>query len=201
MFESRSPVEDRMGFRTQGVFRCSRATEPITVVLSLIITVIVLVGFYYIWGEQFKYIYHLGEKLGASGSTRHSAGFALVFSFVTAVIIIAEIVAVKLIFNGVEYRYTANANVFSFVSKKDGVRKTDIYYDDVVAVSYEERKLFGLFSRGYTVTIITHSLGNVVILYLFNKSIRVHSPENTPFRIIEERVQMRENSMQSYGRI
>ncbi len=190
-----------MGFHTQGVFLCSRNSEQISVILSVIISLMLFAGFYYVWGEQFKYIYHLGEQLGASASTQHSTGFALIFTVVSAVIIIGEIIVLKFILGGVGYHYTANANLFSFASKKDGVRKTDIYYDDVVAVSYEERKLFGLLSRGYTVTIMTHSLGNVVILYLFNKSIRDHSPENTPFHIIEERVQMRENSMQTYGRI
>ncbi len=190
-----------MGFSTRGIFRCSRASERILVILSLIITVIVFAGFYFVWGEQFKYIYHLPEKFGIDQvRTQHSMGFALIFSAITAVIIIVEIVALKIILGGVEYHYMANANMFSFASHKDSMRKTDIYYDDVVAVSYEDRKLFGLFSRGYTVTIITHSLGNVVVLYMFNKSIKVRSPENTPFHIIEERVQMRENIMHSYGR-
>ncbi len=194
MYEAYNPVEDRMGFSTRGTFRCSRATEQISVILAFIITLMIFAAFYFMWKEQFMYIYSMNER------TDHSLFFALGFSGITAVIIIVFIVAVSFLLGGVEYSYTANENMFSFVSKKDGVRKTDIHYNDVIAVSYKQRRLFGIFDRGFTVTIITHTLGNVTLLYKHNRSIKVHSPENTPFHIIEERMDI-QNEKQKYGRL
>ena len=191
MYETQSPVEDRFGFTAKGTFRCSRATERIAVILSLIITAIVFVSFYLIWGRQLIYIYGMhydelkdlseSQRLGFSPvSTSHIMFFALAFTFVTVII-------ARLILNGVVYQYSADSNIFSFRSEKDNVRKTDIHYDDVIAVKYEERRLLRFIKRGYTVTVITRSLGNVVIEYIFNKSDKEHRPENTPFHIIEER--------------
>ena len=123
-------------------------------------------------------------------STSHIQFFALAFSVVTVVIFAVGAVVISIILRGVEYRYTADSNMFSFSSQKDNVRKTDIHYNDVIAVKYEERKLFGFIKRGFTVTVMTHSLGYIKLDYLFNKSIKIHTPENTPFSIIEKRAEM-----------
>ncbi len=188
MYNGRNPIEDRFGFQTRGTFRCSRGSERIMLILSFIITFLIISTFYYIWGEQYKYIYHLHEVFNSmTGSTDHSMGFALIFTFITSLILIVEIVAVKAILNGVEYNYSADENIFSFVSKKDGVRKTDIHYNDVVSMTFDKRVIFGFIDRGYTVTINTRSLGSIELEYLHNKSSVNHEPEYTPFHIIAER--------------
>ena len=57
MYETNNPIEDRFGFQTQGTFRCSWATERISVILAVIITLLVFGSFYLIWGKQLIYIY------------------------------------------------------------------------------------------------------------------------------------------------
>ncbi len=199
MYEARNPVEDRFAFSARGTFRCSRATERISVIISLVITVIAFAGFYYVWGRQFIYIalLHYDDLIGLSESQRmgfspisttHTFFFAMAFALIVVIIVIGEIVALRIILGGVKYNYSADSNIFSFRSQKDNVRKTDIHYNDVIAVRYEERKLFGFIKRGLTVTIISRSLGNVTLLYIRNKSDKECKPENTPFHIIEERI-------------
>jgi|GEM_PF-3109740 len=182
LYGTYSPVEDRMGFSTKGIFKCSRATEQISVIVSIAVGIAVYALFYTIWGEQFIYIFNMHNR------PDHWLFFAIAFFFVCIIIFIVELIVIHRLLRGVDYHYTANMNVFSFYSVKAHVRKTDIHYNDVVAVNYEERKLFGLIKRGYTVTIITHSLGTITLYYIFNKSIKVHIPANTPFYIIEQRM-------------
>ena len=187
MYGSANPVEDRFGFKTRGKFRCSRSTERISVILVFVITVIVFIVFYRVWGAQLLYIYGMHYETAGNVAVSHIQFFALAFSLITLFIFAAGFVAVKIILIGVEYSYTADSNVFSFCSAKDNVSKTDISYSDVIAVRFDERRLFGLIKRGYTVTIITHTLGTVTLEYIFNKSISEKSPENTPFNIIKIR--------------
>ena len=208
MYDARNPVEDRFGFSTRGTFRCSRATERISVIISLIVTVIALAGFYYVWGRQYTYIalLHYDELIGLSEeqrmgfspiSTTHTLFFAMAFALIAVIIVICEIIALRVILGGVKYDYSADANIFSFRSEKDNVRKTDIHYNDVVAVEYEERRLLGFINRGLTVTIICRSLGNVTLEYIRSKSDKDCRPENTPFHIIEERIDVQNERRQA----
>lgn len=186
MYETRSPVDDRFGFSTQGTFRCSIATERISFVITAVIGVLLLYG-----GYNLIYSVYKEHTLYAQTDPTQYAGLAAL-SFIGFIIVLftGEAIAFKMILSGKLYRYSANETVFSFSSKSDNVHKTDIFYSDVVAVKYEERKIFGKMIRGYTVTIVTRSLGNITLEYLFNKSIANRLPGNTPFHIIEERVEI-----------
>ena len=97
--------------------------------------------------------------------------------------------------NGVVYRYTADNNVFSVVSEKAGMKKTDIYYNDIVSITYDPYVLFGLIDRGSLVSIVTRSLGTVTFEYIYNKSILSRDRENTPFYIIEQRIEMQNDKI------
>ena len=186
MYETHSPIDDRFGFSTKGTFRCSMATERIALTVTVIVGVLLLGAGYSAIYEVYK-----AQTLYAQTDPTQYAGVAAL-TFIGFVIILAVgvSVALKLILSGREYSYSADENKFSFMCAKDNVRKTDIFYSDVVSVRYEERKLLGYFVRGYTVTIITRSLGNITLEYMFNKSIPDRLPTNTPFRIIEERSAM-----------
>lgn len=186
MYETRSPIDDRFGFSAQGTFRCSRATERISVIIAAVIGFLLLVS-----GYELIYYLYKEQTLWAQTEPTQYAGVASLSFFGFIILLTAgEIVSLGVILSGKEYRYSANETMFSFSSRSDNVKKTDILYSDVTAVSYTERKLFGKIIRGYTVTIVTRSLGNITLEYLFNKSIPEKLPENTPFRIIEERAAM-----------
>lgn len=182
VYQSKTPIEDRFQFRTQGRFRCARPTEGILIIISVILAVVIWIVFYEIWGQQFKFIYDMHEK------TDHAFFFAVAFSMITFGLILCTIIIIKMILNGVDYHYTADNNMFSFYSEKAGIIKTDIHYSDVVEISYENYHLFGLIDRGFLVSIVTRTLGTVSFEYLHNKSILSHDRENTPFYIIEQRI-------------
>ena len=182
MYNTGSPIEDRFQFRTQGSFKCARPTEGILIIALIAAAVVVWLLFYEIWGQQFKFVYEMHEK------TDHAFFFAFAFSMITLVLIILTVFIIKLIMNGIDYHYTADNNMFSFYSEKAGIKKTDIHYTDIVRITYEDYHLFGLIDRGYLVSIVTRSLGTISFEYLHNKSIRVHDRENTPFYIIEQRI-------------
>lgn len=186
MYETRSPIDDRFGFSTKGTFRCSLATERIALILTVITGLLLFVAGY----NLIYYVYKEHTLYAQTDPTQYAGLASLTFIGFMIVLITGEAVAAKLILSGRQYRYSANENVFSFSSKKDNVRKTDIFYSDVVSVKYSERKLFGKISRGYTVTIVTRSRGSITIEYLFNRSIPDRTTRNTPFHIIEERVVM-----------
>lgn len=186
MYESHSPIDDRFGFSAKGTFRCSMATERIALITAVVIGVLLLGGGY----TAIYNVYREHTLYAQTDPTTYAGVAALTFIGFVILLAIGEAIALKLILSGKEYWYSADANRFSYSSKNDNVGKTDIFYNDVRSVQYEERRLFGRIIRGYTVTIITGSLGTLTLEYMFNKSIPDKSPQNTPFRIIEERTAM-----------
>lgn len=187
MINGSNPVEDRFAFQTRGIFRCAHPAERILTIVTIIAAVLVWIGFYDIWSKQYIFIYNMHDEYSQSTKTDHSLFFAIAFSFITALIVIAAILIIHRIMQGRIYNYTADGNMFSFYSIKARVRKTDIHYNDVVSITYEKRVIFGFIDRGYYVTIETRSLGKLVLEYLHNKSAVNKDPENTPFNIIAQR--------------
>jgi hypothetical protein len=200
MYVGSNPIEDRFGFQTRGIFRCSHPAERILILVTIAAAIIVWIGFYEIWGQQFVFIYHLSDGTPREGETPHALFFALAFSVITAMIVIAAIIIVRMIMRGQIYSYTADSNMFSYYSAKARVRKTDICYNDVVSMSFDKRVIFGFIDRGYTVTIETKSLGKFELEYLHNKSAVSHDPENTPFHIIAERTNLQNLKRDPGGR-
>lgn len=194
---SRSPIEDRFRFQTRGTFRCSRPSERILIIICVIAAVLLWWAIFEIWGAQFRYIVHLSDDTIFEGKTPHSLFFAVAFSFFTLVDVIIAGIVIKNITKGIEYHYTADENMFSFYSTKGGIKKTDIHYNDITAINYEQRVLFGMLDRGFTVTIDTRSQGTITFCYIYNKSAPTHGRENTPFYIIEERLKMQNDKLSS----
>ena len=184
MYETRNPVEDRFRFRTQGMFRCSRSTERIGLLVSFIVTLFVYSGGY---GVMFG-IYKETTLWAETDPFTFGGVASLTFFAFTVIVIVGETIAVRIILSGRVYRYSANDVIFSFMSEQDKVRRVDIRYDDVLSVSYMPRKLFGIIDRGYTVSVVTGSLGIITFDYIHGKGIGSRTPANTPFRIIEERM-------------
>ncbi len=198
MYNGRNPIEDRFGFQSRGIFRCAHPAERIYIIITLAAAIILWICFYEIWGQQFVYIYHLSDNTSQEGKTPHALFFAVAFSVITGIIVIAAIIIIRMIMQGQIYNYTADSNMFSFYSAKARVRKTDIHYNDVVSMTFDKRVIFGFIDRGYTVTIETRSLGRIELEYLHNKSSVSRDPENTPFHIIAERTNI-QNSRRDPG--
>ncbi len=183
-FNSSTPIEDRFSFHTQGRFQCARSTEGILIAAVIVLAIVVWLIIYDLMGQQFKFVFYMHEK------TDHAFFFAIAFAFITLALVLITVFMIKAIMNGIEYHYTADSNMFSFYSEKAGVKKTDIHYYDVVSITYDQLILFGMIDRGFIVSITTHSLGTITLEYIYNKSIRARGHENTPFHIIEKRIEM-----------
>ena len=185
MYETRNPVENRFGFSTQGTFNCSRPTERIALIITGLSTLFLAFAEYAVCYLQNKWYYYNTMAPEMTAST-----FGLIYVFFLSLTVIAAIIVINFILVGNVYRYRADNKRFSFLSEKAHIRKTDIFYDDVVMVKFDEYRLFGKWLRGFTVTVVTRSLGNITFNYIFNKSITDKTPQNTPFFIIAERTQM-----------
>ena len=184
MYETHSPVEDRFGFSTSGTFFCSKQTERISLIIIFGSLIFIAVGWYLVLFDQLKwYFVEKGVQVGTE--TARTIGYIYIFSM--AFIIAGAVIIITNILHGDKYTYSADANRFSFLSEKAHIPKTDIIYTDVVAVRYVEKYMFGRL-KGFDVTVITRSLGNITFRYLINKSITDKTPRNTPFNIIEERL-------------
>lgn len=195
MYETHTPVEDRFAFSARGTFRCSYPAERLALIIAAVSTLFLIFAEYDICFRQYEWFVD-----NTYAPARASTTFGYIFMGMLTITLILCGVAVKLILSGIVYSYSADKTHFSVVSKKAAFRKTDIYYYDAVAVKYEEYYLFGKWLRGYTVTVITRSLGNVTFEYLFNKSIPDKTPENTPFHMIEERIDTVNDNAAKYGR-
>ena len=197
MYETHSPVEDRFSFSSKGIFYCSKPTERISIIVIVVSAVLIAVLWYNVLFEQLKW-YFVNDGTAVGVDTARTIGYVYVFSMAFLFVIVCIII--KYILHGSKYYYSADAKHFSFRSEKAHVPKTDIFYDDVVSVKFEEHILFGHWLRGYIVSITTRSLGIIRFEYLFNKSISEKTPRNTPFRIIEERVAMLTENDAANGR-
>lgn len=185
MYESRGPAEDRFGYSTQGIFNCARKTERIALMITVSSTLFLAFAGYAFFYMQFEWY-----RQNTYSPARAASTFGYIYVAFLAVTVIIAWIIISLILSGNVYKYRADATHFSFLSEKARVRKTDIYYNDVVMVKFEEYRLFGKWLRGFYVTIVTRSLGNITFSYIFNKSITDKTPQNTPFFIIAERTQM-----------
>ncbi len=183
MYETHNPVEDRFGFRTQGIFRCAKPSERISIVVIVVCTLLLSLGWYLVLYVQLRWYFGLRTDVGVSAS--RTMGF--LFLGVVTLLVLTAVVLITFILHGNLYSYTANDSVFSFRCDRERIPKTDIRYDDVASVEYREMRLFGKWQRGFEVTVITRSLGSITFRYLFNKSIPNKTHANTPFHIIEER--------------
>lgn len=197
MYETRSPVDDRFSFSTKGTFCCAKPSERVTILIVVLSFAFIAVAWYKILFEQLMW-YFVNDGTYVGTETARTIGYIYVFSL--AFLLAVDIIVIRLVLHGNIYSYSADEKHFSFLSEKAHIRKTDIFYDDVVSVSYDEYYLFGTWLRGYIVYITTRSLGTLRLEYLFNKSIADKTTRNTPFYIIEERVAMITENASIYGR-
>lgn len=197
MYETHTPIEDRFRFSAKGTFYCSKPTERIWIIIIAVSTVIVAVVWYNALFDQLRWYFENGDTY-IGGKTAGTMGYIYVFSM--AFIIAAVCIIIRFILHGDKYYYSADEKHFSVWSKKAHLRKTDIYYNDVKELRFSEYYLFGKHLRGYTVTISTRTLGDITFEYLFNKSISDKTPENTPFNIIIERVELFRKDAADRGR-
>ena len=159
--------EDYFEFRETGSFRCQHRYElPLCIVivspLFLVLTMAAM------WLASYNIF----------GLTLPSF-----FVFEFAVVLICMGVF-NVITSGEDYKYDARGEVFVITSPKGEV--TEIYYADVVSVSYKPKKLLWK-QRGYTVTVET-KYRDLVYQYIYSKNKLWKDPSGSPFHIIEERM-------------
>lgn len=160
----------RFSYTRTGEFRVRcKAETPLTIFFLLLIPAgIILVAF--LTNDYLKEVPQLGELL------------SYVYSFwgTLCLFIISAIRA------GVTCKYYADQNEFKIT---DNHKHTEyLFYSDIVSVDYDPIKLFSCVPRGFRVTITTE-YRTIVYDYLFFGNFGSSSPEDTPFHLLETRVQ------------
>lgn len=160
----------RFSYTRTGEFRvrCKAETSLTIFFILLIPAGIILVAF--LTNDYLKEVPQLGELL------------SYVYSFwgTLCLFIIGAIRA------GVTCKYYADQNEFKIT---DNHKHTEyLFYSDIVSVDYDPIKLFSCVPRGFRVTITTE-YRTIVYDYLFFGNFSSSSPEDTPFHLLETRVQ------------
>lgn len=160
----------RFSYTRTGEFRvrCKAETSLTIFFILLIPAGIILVAF--LTNDYLKEVPQLGELL------------SYVYSFwgTLCLFIISAIRA------GVTCKYYADQNEFKIT---DNHKHTEyLFYSDIVSVDYDPIKLFSCVPRGFRVTITTE-YRTIVYDYLFFGNFGSSSPEDTPFHLLETRVQ------------
>ena len=160
----------RFSYTRTGEFRvrCKAETSLTIFFILLIPAGIILVAF--LTNDYLKEVPQLGELL------------SYVYSFwgTLCLFIIGAIRA------GVTCKYYADQNEFKIT---DNHKHTEyLFYSDIVSVDYDPIKLFSCAPRGFRVTITTE-YRTIVYDYLFFGKFGSSSPEDTPFNLLETRVQ------------
>lgn len=160
----------RFSYTRTGEFRvrCKAETSLTIFFILLIPAGIILVAF--LTNDYLKEVPQLGELL------------SYVYSFwgTLCLFIIGAIRA------GVTCKYYADQNEFKIT---DNHKHTEyLFYSDIVSVDYDPIKLFSCVPRGFRVTITTE-YRTIVYDYLFFGNFGSSSPEDTPFNLLETRVQ------------
>ncbi len=160
----------RFSYTRTGEFRvrCKAETSLTIFFILLIPAGIILVAF--LTNDYLKEVPQLGELL------------SYVYSFwgTLCLFIIGAIRA------GVTCKYYADQNEFKIT---DNHKHTEyLFYSDIVSVDYDPIKLFTCVPRGFRVTITTE-YRTIVYDYLFFGNFGSSSPEDTPFHLLETRVQ------------
>lgn len=160
----------RFSYTRTGEFRvrCKAETSLTIFFILLIPAGIILAAF--LTNDYLKEVPQLGELL------------SYVYSFwgTLCLFIIGAIRA------GVTCKYYADQNEFKIT---DNHKHTEyLFYSDIVSVDYDPIKLFSCVPRGFRVTITTE-YRTIVYDYLFFGNFGSSSPEDTPFHLLEARVQ------------
>ncbi len=160
----------RFSYTRTGEFRVRcKAETPLTIFFLLLIPAgIILVAF--LTNDYLKEVPQLGELL------------SYVYSFwgTLCLFIISAIRA------GVTCKYYADQNEFKITDNHKHAEY--LFYSDIVSVDYDPIKLFSCVPRGFRVTITTE-YRTIVYDYLFFGNFGSSSPEDTPFHLLETRVQ------------
>lgn len=160
----------RFSYTRTGEFRVRcKAETPLTIFFILLIPAeIILVAF--LTNDYLKEVPQLGELL------------SYVYSFwgMLCLFIISAIRA------GVTCKYYADQNEFKITDNHKHAEY--LFYSDIVSVDYDPIKLFSCVPRGFRVTITTE-YRTIVYDYLFFGNFGSSSPEDTPFHLLETRVQ------------
>ncbi len=160
----------RFSYTRTGEFRVRcKAETPLTIFFLLLIPAgIILVAF--LTNDYLKEVPQLGELL------------SYVYSFwgMMCLFIISAIRA------GVTCKYYADQNEFKITDNHKHAEY--LFYSDIVSVDYDPIKLFSCVPRGFRVTITTE-YRTIVYDYLFFGNFGSSSPEDTPFHLLETRVQ------------
>ncbi len=160
----------RFSYTRTGEFRVRcKAETPLTIFFILLIPAgIILVAF--LTNDYLKEVPQLGELL------------SYVYSFwgMLCLFIISAIRA------GVTCKYYADQNEFKITDNHKHAEY--LFYSDIVNVDYDPIKLFSCVPRGFRVTITT-VYRTIVYDYLFFGNFGSSSPEDTPFHLLETRVQ------------
>ena len=160
----------RFSYTRTGEFRVRcKAETPLTIFFLLLIPAgIILVAF--LTNDYLKEVPQLGELL------------SYVYSFwgTLCLFIISAIRA------GVTCKYYADQNEFKITDNHKHAEY--LFYSDIVSVDYDPIKLFSCVPRGFRVTITTE-YRTIVYDYLFFGNFSSSSPEDTPFHLLETRVQ------------
>ena len=160
----------RFSYTRTGEFRVRcKAETPLTIFFLLLIPAgIILVAF--LTNDYLKEVPQLGELL------------SYVYSFwgTLCLFIISAIRA------GATCKYYADQNEFKITDNHKHAEY--LFYSDIVSVDYDPIKLFSCVPRGFRVTITTE-YRTIVYDYLFFGNFGSSSPEDTPFHLLETRVQ------------
>ena len=187
-----SKVSDRYGFRALGSFRCRRSSETLMLtiaaviyVLCFIVTIINMIDV--LTDDNSVPILEYDATMADYTPTLNIlcviTSVAIMF-----VLTVGVLIAVAVIINGEEYRYTANEEKMTITDPKG--KKTEFYYTDIKKVTYEKLTLFLDRQRGFDVY-IDNGCHVFRYQYIYGKNKLLREEKHTPFFILEEQAGLR----------
>ena len=166
----------RFSYTRTGEFRVRCKAETLLTIVFLILIPVGIILIVFLTKDYVKEVPQLGELLS----------YMYGFWGMLCLFIIGAIRA------GVTCKYYADQDEFKIT---DNHKHTEyLFYSDIVSVDYDPIKLFSCVPRGFRVTITTE-YRTIVYDYLFFGNFGSSSPEDTPFHLLEARVQAAQETL------
>ena len=214
MYTTKGKANDRFGFHSTGFFKCAYyhdriiAVAGIVIIVALIILLIVNVLFYLGMfdgqgsiGNMFdigrilnlaagmgsEEDHHLMEAFSSEMINMSVVAFSTAFFFFVLIILAAAYLLTLIILHkGQKYEFKADDEMFVVTYPKRMHRTATFRYEDVLGITWEERKSF-ILPHCYEFTVTTRS-GSYDFKYIMNKIALANGVQETPFNIIREKI-------------